>query len=132
LNLARFVHQRLLTQAKATRWPFNKLLQHYVIERFLYRLGQSKHVEQLLLKGALLLSIWQIPLVRPTRDIDVLARIADTSDTTPHAQLSMRRTLMRPPGIMREILELSMHLALDNSGCDVREVKAPCLTLATK
>jgi hypothetical protein len=45
VNIAQSVHQRLLTQAKDTGRPFNELLQHYAIERFLYRLGQSKHAE---------------------------------------------------------------------------------------
>jgi hypothetical protein len=81
VNIAQSVHQRLLTQAKATGRPFNELLQHYAIERFLYRLGQSKHAEKLLLKGALLLRVWQIPMARPTMDIDVLGRTAGTPET---------------------------------------------------
>lgn len=80
VNIAQSVHQRLLTQAKDTGRPFNELLQHYAIERFLYRLGQSKHAEKLLLKGALLLRVWQIPMARPTMDIDVLGRTAGTPD----------------------------------------------------
>ncbi|MDA8365131.1 MAG: nucleotidyl transferase AbiEii/AbiGii toxin family protein [Gammaproteobacteria bacterium] len=80
VNIAQSVHQRLLTQAKATGRPFNELLQHYAIERFLYRLGQSKHAEKLLLKGALLLRVWQIPMARPTMDIDVLGRTAGTPE----------------------------------------------------
>jgi len=47
----------MLTQAKDTSRPFNELLQHYAIERFLYRLGQSRHAEKLLLKGASLLRV---------------------------------------------------------------------------
>ena len=81
VNIAQSVHQRLLTQAKDTGRPFNELLQHYAIERFLYRLGQSKHAEKLLLKGALLLRVWQIPMARPTMDIDVLGRTAGTPET---------------------------------------------------
>jgi hypothetical protein len=80
VNIAQSVHQRLLAQAKDTGRPFNELLQHYAIERFLYRLGQSNHAEKLLLKGALLLRVWQIPMARPTMDIDVLGRTAGTPD----------------------------------------------------
>ena len=80
VNIAQSVHQRLLAQAKDVSRPFNELLQHYAIERFLYRLGQSKHAEQLLLKGALLLRVWQIPMARPTMDIDVLGRTAGTAE----------------------------------------------------
>lgn len=69
VNIAQSVHQRLLTRAQKENRPFNELLQHYAIERFLYRLGQSQHTEKLLLKGALLLRVWQIPMARPTMDI---------------------------------------------------------------
>ena len=37
----------------------------------LYRLGQTEHAEKLLLKGALLLRVWKIPMARPTMDSDV-------------------------------------------------------------
>ena len=80
VNVAQSVHQRLLTRAKSEGRPFNELLQHYAIERFLYRLGQSEHAEKLLLKGALLLRVWKIPMARPTMDIDVLCRTAGTQD----------------------------------------------------
>jgi hypothetical protein len=80
VNVAQSVHQRLLTRAKGEGRPFNELLQHYAIERFLYRLGQSEHAEKLLLKGALLLRVWKIPMARPTMDIDVLGRTAGTQD----------------------------------------------------
>lgn len=78
VNIAPSVHQRLLTRAKKEGRPFNELLQHYAIERFLYRLGQSAHAEKLLLKGALLLRVWQIPMARPTMDIDMLGRTIGT------------------------------------------------------
>ena len=76
VNVAQSVHQRLLTRAKKEERPFNELLQHYAIERFLYRLGRSSHTDKLLLKGALLLRVWKIPRARPTMDIDVLGRVA--------------------------------------------------------
>jgi hypothetical protein len=44
-------------------------LQRYAVERFLYRLGQSRHRERLVLKGATLFAIWGTAY-RPTRDID--------------------------------------------------------------
>lgn len=79
-NIAHSVHQRLLAQAQKSSRPFNELLQHYAIERFLYRLGRSSHAEELLLKGALLLRVWKLPITRPTMDIDVLCRGAGTAD----------------------------------------------------
>jgi hypothetical protein len=44
------------------------------MERFLYRLSQSQHANRFVLKGALLLKIWQTPEIRPTMDIDLLGR----------------------------------------------------------
>ena len=73
-NLAASVHARLLNQAKAEGRPFNELLQYYAMERFLYRLSQSSHAEQFVLKGALMLQFWGGPLTRATRDVDLLGR----------------------------------------------------------
>ena len=42
-NMAASVKQQLLNQAKATKRPFQELLQYYAMERFLYRLSQSQH-----------------------------------------------------------------------------------------
>lgn len=67
VNVAQSVHQRQPTRAKKEERPFNELLQHYAIERFVYRLGRSSHTDKLLLKGALL-RVWQIPRARPTMD----------------------------------------------------------------
>lgn len=74
-NQAASVHQRLLNLARSTGRPFNELLQYYAIERYLYRLAQSPYRDRLVLKGALMLLVWKTPATRPTRDIDLLARL---------------------------------------------------------
>lgn len=74
-NIAASVHQRLLNQAKATARPFGELLQYFAIERFLYRLSASAHADEFILKGALMLRVWDEPLTRPTMDIDLLGRV---------------------------------------------------------
>jgi len=71
-NLPASIQDRLLKQARHSGRPFNELLQYYAIERFLYRLSQSKYVDQFILKGALLFRVWGLPALRPTRDIDLL------------------------------------------------------------
>lgn len=73
-NVAASVRQRLLNRARADKRPFNELLQYYAMERFLYRLSLSKHAERFILKGALMLSAWGSPEIRPTMDIDMLGR----------------------------------------------------------
>lgn len=44
-------------------------LQRYAVERFLYRLGRSRHRARFVLKGATLFAIWGTAY-RPTRDVD--------------------------------------------------------------
>ena len=71
-NIAASVNQRLLNQARTSGCPFNELLQHYAMERFLYRLSLSEYSENFVLKGALMFIAWNAPIWRPTRDIDLL------------------------------------------------------------
>jgi hypothetical protein len=73
-NVAASIHQRLLNHARANGRPFNEVLQYFALERFLYRLGCSPFRQQFVLKGALMLTAWQSPYARPTRDIDLLGR----------------------------------------------------------
>ncbi len=47
------------------------------MERFLHRLSTSKHADRFVLKGALLLRVWNAPAVRPTMDIDLLGRTSN-------------------------------------------------------
>ena len=84
-NLAASVHARLAHQAKATRRPLQDVLQHYGVERLLYRLASSPHQNCFLLKGALLLQAWGAQASRPTRDIDLLG-------DTPNDVATLERT----------------------------------------
>lgn len=76
-NMAASVHQRLKNAAVASGERFNDLQQNYAIERFLYRFSISPHSEQFILKGALLLRVWNIATIRPTRDIDLLGLVSN-------------------------------------------------------
>ena len=42
-NLAASVQARLQNHARATKRPFQELLQYYAMERFLYRLSMTSH-----------------------------------------------------------------------------------------
>ena len=79
-NVAASVRQHLLDEARATGRPFNELLQYFAMERFLYRLSKSPHGEQFILKGALMLAMWEVSLTRPTKDIDLLGHVANDID----------------------------------------------------
>jgi len=48
------------------------LLKKYALERLLYKLSQSQHAEQFVLKGAMLFSLWADTPHRTTQDIDLL------------------------------------------------------------
>jgi len=74
-NLAASVRARLANQARSSHRPFQEVLQYYGLERFLYRFSQSQHRERFLLKGALMLRVWEAPESRPTRDIDFLGYV---------------------------------------------------------
>ncbi|MGH7144154.1 MAG: nucleotidyl transferase AbiEii/AbiGii toxin family protein, partial [Planctomycetota bacterium] len=80
-NVAASVRQRLLDRAKADQRPYNELLQHYALERWLYRLSVSPYADRFILKGALMLLAWKVPMARPTRDIDLLARVSNDAAT---------------------------------------------------
>jgi predicted nucleotidyltransferase component of viral defense system len=71
-NLPASIRQRLLNLSRDRGEDFNLTLTKYGTERLLYRLSQSEHSDQFILKGALLLSLWTDRLQRPTRDIDLL------------------------------------------------------------
>jgi hypothetical protein len=74
-NIAASVRQRLLNKARETNRSFSELVQYFAMERFLYRLSKSTHADKFILKGALMLAVWEAPLARPTMDIDLLGKI---------------------------------------------------------
>jgi predicted nucleotidyltransferase component of viral defense system len=73
------VHTRLVRHAKTLGVDPNLILTRFAVERFLYRLSQSRHAERFVLKGALLLLVWLGETIRPTRDADLLG-FGDLSD----------------------------------------------------
>lgn len=92
-NVAASVHQRLLNYARAEGRPFNEVLQYFALERFLYRLGRSPYRHQFVLKGALMLTVWQLSLPRPTRDVDLLGRMDNTVE---HVVSAIRAICQEP------------------------------------
>jgi hypothetical protein len=76
-NVGASIRQRLLNKAKSDKRPFQELLQYYAMERFLYRLSLSEEKNAFILKGALMLRVWESPQCRPTMDIDFLGRTSN-------------------------------------------------------
>lgn len=66
---AESIRQRLRNELRARGEDLAFGLPRYAVERFLYRLGRSRHRERFVLKGATLFAIWGTAY-RPTRDVD--------------------------------------------------------------
>lgn len=79
-NITASVHQRLLNKSRESARPFNDLLQYYAIERFLFRFSRSSHADKFILKGALMLMVWDVSEYRSTMDIDMLGRMKNSTD----------------------------------------------------
>lgn len=80
-NVPASIYAKLANKAKKENKPFGEILQHYGMERFLYRLSQTRYSENFILKGGLVFTFWNIPLRRPTRDMDFLGSIENSKET---------------------------------------------------
>lgn len=78
-RIAQSVHQRLLNHARGKGEDFQIVLQAYLLERFLYRLGRSDLRETFALKGAVLLRLWADLPYRATVDLDLLWQSTETT-----------------------------------------------------
>jgi predicted nucleotidyltransferase component of viral defense system len=88
-NIGASVRARLLNLANDRNQPFELLLIRYTLERLLYRLSKSKHRENFVLKGAMLMRHWLDDPHRPTRDIDLLG----FGDSDPELTLKIFREI---------------------------------------
>lgn len=98
-DLARSIRQRLQNKAQADGRPFQEVFEYFVMERFLYRLSQSRHADKFVLKGALLFTAWQVAIFRPTRDIDLLGRMANDRDQIAAVFQEVCRLETEPDGL---------------------------------
>ncbi len=73
-NTGASVRARLLNVAKQTKQDNNAVVNRFAQERFLYRLSLSPFRENFILKGALLLLPYNLPITRPTKDVDFLGK----------------------------------------------------------
>jgi predicted nucleotidyltransferase component of viral defense system len=102
-NIAASVRQRLLIKARETGRPFSELLQYFAMERFLYRLSKSRFADHFVLKGALMLTVWEAPLTRPTMDIDLLGRIENTIENITKVTREICQQDVEPDGIVFDV-----------------------------
>ena len=71
-NIAASVRDRLSAIQRQSGRDYQVLMVQYALERLLYRLSVSAYRDRLLLKGAMLFTIWQGAPHRMTRDLDLL------------------------------------------------------------
>jgi hypothetical protein len=69
------------------------------MERFLYRLSKSPYVDNFVLKGALMLTVWEAPLSRPTMDIDLLGLIDNSIEDIVAVTKNICTQEVEPDGI---------------------------------
>jgi len=113
-NIAASVRQRLLIKARGTGRPFGELLQYFAMERFLYRLSKSRYTDHFVLKGALMLNVWQAPLTRPTMDIDLLGRIENSIENITEVTREICQQEVEPDGIVFDVTNIDAeHIAED-------------------
>ena len=79
--------------------PFQELLQYFAMERFLYRLATSPYADRFILKGALLLTAWRVPLSRPTIDIDLAGRTNNQLDHIKEVIGAVCAVTVNPDGV---------------------------------
>jgi len=99
-NIGASVHQRLKNAAESSGRTFNDLAQYYALERWLYRLSRSPYAQDFILKGALMLVAWRAPVLRATRDIDLLARMSNDLDKIKEAVAVVCLTEVAEDGLL--------------------------------
>ena len=98
-NVAASVHARLLDRARKEGRPFQELLEYYAMERFLYRLSMSGHADRFVLKGALMLRVWDAAAGRPTRDIDLLGHVDNSLENLARIVVEVCEAKVEPDGL---------------------------------
>lgn len=88
-NIDQSVKDRLKNLARSSERDYNFVCIQYMHERFLARLEQSEYKGQFILKGALLLLAYDMPRVRPTKDIDFLGE--QLSNKSDNIELAIRQ-----------------------------------------
>ena len=99
-NLDASVHARLQNQARATKRPFQEVLQYYAMERFLYRLSKTPYRARFVLKGALMLHVWDAPLARATKDLDFLGRLDNSLENLERVVREVCAADVEPDGMV--------------------------------
>lgn len=93
------VHQRLLNKARESGHPFDELFQYFSMERFIYRLSKTPHVQKFVLKGALMFTAWNIQATRTTKDIDFLGKLENSVEAMTSIMRDTCNQTVEPDGM---------------------------------
>jgi len=105
---------RLHRRAREKDRPYAEILQYYGMERFLYRVSQSSYADNFVLKGALMLAVFDIPEFRATRDIDFLAEIDNSPDKVKSVFREICRLDYQPDGVRFEVDTIRSERIVEN------------------
>lgn len=98
-NISASVHARLLDHSRKAKINFNDLLQFFAMDRFLYRWSKTGHANLFVLKGALMLRVWNASETRPTRDIDMLGKTKNDERVILEMINDIAQTAVEPDGL---------------------------------
>lgn len=110
-NMAQSVRMRMKDIATRDKRDLVVLLDHYVIERLLYRISQTELNGLMVLKGAMLFSVWYEDPTRTTRDADFLSLMNPNDPRLKEALLEAMT------------LELDDGIVFDLNSLEEREIK---------
>jgi predicted nucleotidyltransferase component of viral defense system len=120
-NVGASIRARLLNLARKTGRDFDALLLQYCQERFLYRLSISPFKANFVLKGALLLLPYNIPLLRSTKDIDFLAK--ETSNDPRTLRKVIEQIAATEAGDGVSFSKASLHIERIMEGADYEGIR---------
>lgn len=103
-NIGHSVNARLKKLAQNQGVTPDYVFLRYAIERFLYRLGISRHANRFVLKGASAFSVWVGPMFRVTRDADLYSR----GESTPGSLLECFREICNQEGVADDGVRFDM------------------------
>lgn len=118
VNLPASIHQRLLNRDPHRIHDFTPVLRRYAFERWLYRLGQSKHAGQFAVKGAMLLVLWTGDLARKTMDLDLWSAGGLTEGSLREAFTEIGEVAVKPDGMIFPMDSLIIEKVRDEAEFD--------------
>jgi len=109
------VHQRLINKARELDYPFNELFQYFSMERFIYRLSKTPHVQKFVLKGALMFTAWNIQPTRTSKDIDLLGKLENSIEAITAVMRDTCNQTVEPDGMSFDPDSMTCNPIIENA-----------------